>query len=421
MATSFLSSNQWLSYKDSTSAYPLTGTTTGSSLSSPISNTVSSGNNYQDLIFNQPAGAYQGQGWSIPFSINNQVVPQIQVVQFYYKFSGTASTLNVYIVDPVGVSTYLALNAISVSSTWVLFNSSFTPSASYSTYYLCIHNIASSNTTAGVLEVSDIVITISAITQPANDNSTKVATTAYVDRIALPIGTIIAFDANRTAGLSGGGTGGWTDNVTLVGWYACIAGNTATWGCPDLSGNSYLSGKVVAGSGTTFGTNSYLSVAQLASHNHTGTTDSTGINHTHTGTTASTDINHTHTGSTGYTNTDHTHGGSTGYSGVPIQISNGFGGGGYNGDYISSGQNYYGAHNHTSHNHSFTTNGQNSNGTHYHAFTTDPNNPAHTHTFTTDATNPAHTHTFSTTTQGSGSAIDNRPASYSIIWIRKCS
>jgi len=396
MATSFLSSNQWLSYKDSTSAYPLTGTTTGSSLSSPISNTVSSGNNYQDLIFNQPAGAYQGQGWSIPFSINNQVVPQIQVVQFYYKFSGTASTLNVYIVDPVGVSTYLALNAISVSSTWVLFNSSFTPSASYSTYYLCIHNIASSNTTAGVLEVSDIVITISAITQPANDNSTKVATTAYVDRIALPIGTIIAFDANRTAGLSGGGTGGWTDNVTLVGWYACIAGNTATWGCPDLSGNSYLSGKVVAGSGTTFGTNSYsLSVAQLASHNHTGTTDSTDINHNHGGTVDSTDINHTHNGTTN--------------SGtVPIQISNGFGGGGYNGEYISSGQNYYGAHNHTSHTHSFTTNTMNS-------------NYSHGHPYTTGTANPAHTHTFSTTTQGSGSAIDNRPASYSIIWIRKCS
>jgi len=235
-----------------------------------------------------------------------------------------------------------------------------------------------SSTTISATTISGT--TISGTTQSANDNSTKVATTAYVDRIALPIGTIIAFDANRTAGLSGGGTGGWTDNVTLVGWYACIAGNSV-WGCPDLSGNSYLSGKVVAGSGTTFGTNSYsLSVAQLASHNHTGTTDSTDINHNHGGTVDSTDINHTHNGTTN--------------SGtVPIQISNGFGGGGYNADYISSGQNYYGGHGHT----------------------------GHSHTFTSDNQNVGHTHLVTLTAQGSGTAIDSRPASYSIIWIRKCS
>jgi len=213
-----------------------------------------------------------------------------------------------------------------------------------------------------------------ATTQSANDNSTKLATTAYANAI-LPIGTIIAFDANRTAGSSGGGTGGWTDNSTIVGWYACIAGNTATWGCPDLSGNSYLSGKVVAGSGTTFGSNSYsLSVAQLPSHNH-GNSGGATI------TSAAQSLDHTHNIAGG--NGSHAHA-------FPYWVFTGGGGAGGG----SGGLNA----------------------------TNSPSTSSNSlPTFNTAGMSNAHTHDVTLTAQGSGTALENRPASYSIIWIRKCS
>ena len=73
----------------------------------------------------------------------------------------------------------------------------------------------------------------------------------------LPIGTILMFDANNN----------WTDNVTLVGWYACVLGN-AGLGCPNLV-DRFILGKVVAGAGALGGANTLtITSAMLPPHTH---------------------------------------------------------------------------------------------------------------------------------------------------------
>jgi hypothetical protein len=95
--------------------------------------------------------------------------------------------------------------------------------------------------------------------------------------LTLPIGTILMFDANATAGSSGGGSGAWVDNGTMAGWYACIAANSV-WACPDLT-SKFVMGKVVDGAGATGGSNSHtISVTELPSHTHNVVLGS----HTHT-------------------------------------------------------------------------------------------------------------------------------------------
>ena len=60
-------------------------------------------------------------------------------------------------------------------------------------------------------------------------------------------------------------SGTWVDNVTMPGWYACIAAN-ADKGCPDLVDKFVKGGST---SGATGGANSQtLTIANMPAHNH---------------------------------------------------------------------------------------------------------------------------------------------------------
>lgn len=84
-----------------------------------------------------------------------------------------------------------------------------------------------------------------------------------------PVGTIWMYDGAA-----------WQDNVTLPGWYACIPANEdggaagLSYGITSMV-DRFVMGKAAAGAGTTGGSNSYrLTAAQLPAHTHT-------INHDH--------------------------------------------------------------------------------------------------------------------------------------------
>ena len=119
-----------------------------------------------------------------------------------------------------------------------------------------------------------------------------------------PVGTIKMFDANN---VGGGGTpagvsGAWIDDTTIPGWYACIAGNS-DHGCPNLV-DKFIMGKVIAGAAGTGGANSItITSAMLPVHTHT-------INHDHPNKTSTTPSANNTAGSTVNTGnqlTSHTH------------------------------------------------------------------------------------------------------------------
>jgi hypothetical protein len=97
-----------------------------------------------------------------------------------------------------------------------------------------------------------------ATTQSANDNSTKVATTAYVATAGIPSGGIIIWSGSAAAIPSG--------------WYLCNGSN----GTPNLRD------RFVVGAGSTYdvGVTGGSKDAITVSHTHTGTTNSVG-NHNH--------------------------------------------------------------------------------------------------------------------------------------------
>jgi len=103
------------------------------------------------------------------------------------------------------------------------------------------------------------------------------ALAADLKNVQLPIGSIIAFD------------GAWTDNVTMPGWYACVAAN-AGLGCPNLV-DRFILGKAIAGSGALGGSNTHTIAAaelpvhthDLGSHTHSTPAHAHSLsNHTHT-------------------------------------------------------------------------------------------------------------------------------------------
>jgi hypothetical protein len=97
-----------------------------------------------------------------------------------------------------------------------------------------------------------------ATTQSANDNSTKVATTAYVASAGIPSGGIIIWSGSSASIPSG--------------WYLCNGSNNT----PNLV-NKFI---VAAGSTYAVGDTGGSANAILVSHTHTGTTDTVG-NHQH--------------------------------------------------------------------------------------------------------------------------------------------
>jgi len=205
----------------------------------------------------------------------------------------------------------------------------------------------------------------------------KIATVGTTNWVAIgaPSNTVgVTFTATGAGNGNGNArdlkyaTGEWVDNTTMLGWYACVPGN-AQFGCPDLSANAYLTGKVVAGAaGALVGTNSYsLSVSQLPAHSHPGSSSNsvgTGV-------------------STQAETADHSHGSPNGGFIGPT------------GGNVGSGT--------TPNIWSGATN-------------TGGRSASHTHVMT----DPAHSHTITVASQGSGTALDNRPSSFQVIWVRKC-
>ena len=208
---------------------------------------------------------------------------------------------------------------------------------------------------------------------------------ARVNRASVPVGTIWMYDGAN-----------WRDNVTLPGWYACVPenedGGTAglSYGITSLV-DRFVMGKAATGAGATAGANSYqLTASQLPAHTHT-------INHDHAAfPSGGQSVDHTHTiTGTATTVGNHNHR-------VFATIYSGGGADGLVGGNNRNLNNYSGV----------TTNS----GSHTHSVSggTSSNSVGHTHQISV----PSYTGNSGAT--GAGTEIDNRPAFYSLIFIRKC-
>ncbi len=164
------------------------------------------------------------------------------------------------------------------------------------------------------------------------------------------------------------------------------------------SGDTYSIGSTGGNSSTT------LKIANLPSHNHTGTTGNESQGHTHSGTTGNQSANHTHSYS-GTTDSDgrHFHKSGHGWHNVTAGsdrhcLSDSM----INGDDWSENiTGYAGAHTHTF---SGTTGGISAN---------------HTHDFTTGGISAHHTHSFTTSSVGSAESFSNMPPYLAInVWKR---
>lgn len=205
-------------------------------------------------------------------------------------------------------------------------------------------------------------------------SANEAANKGYVDSY-FPIGVIVAYDGDS-----------WVDNTTIPGWYACVAANAAQ-GCPDLV-DRFLMGRVIAGASGFAGANSFaLTANQLPSHTHT-------INHDHASfASGSNSANHTHT----FSDT-----GSVSISDSYCYRSNSLvylDGTTFN----AGGESNWLGRTSASRSGSVTVSGN-----------TGSNSANHTHAINI----PAYTGGSGAT--GLGKAIDNRPAHYTVIYIRKC-
>ncbi len=88
------------------------------------------------------------------------------------------------------------------------------------------------------------------------DGTSQIQNLPWQGPNAEAIGVIKMFDGS-----------GWTDNVTMVGWYACIAGNSGQ-GCPDLE-DQFIKGSAPADVLDTGGSATHtLTKAQIPKHYH---------------------------------------------------------------------------------------------------------------------------------------------------------
>ena len=202
-----------------------------------------------------------------------------------------------------------------------------------------------------------------------------------------PIGTIWMYDGAN-----------WQDNVTLPGWYACIPANEdggaagLSYGITSMV-DRFVMGKPVAGAGATGGSNSYrLTAAQLPAHTHT--------------------INHDHPSfHSGNQRQNHRH---------PLALNSNTTGshvhsvyGRYSSGVHPTGR---GIHNMTTGMRGLFGNVVGADGNHNHHTSgwTGWISASHNH----DVDIPEFTGNSGST--GLGAAVDNRPAFYSLIFIRKC-
>ena len=200
-----------------------------------------------------------------------------------------------------------------------------------------------------------------------------------------PVGTIWMYDG-----------AGWVDNVTLPGWYACIpenedgGANGLAFGIRSMV-DRFVVGGTPTSAGTVGGANSYqLTVDQLPAHTH-------AIDHDHGVVTSSNQsTNHTHGYSRRYIDRARNAGGA----GTTAQVSMSASDGGWSGYWLSGGASsgQWGSSLRTQIDH--PTTGANS-ASHNHSVAIPPHSGQSGHT-------------------GGGATVDNRPAHYTMIYIRKC-
>ncbi|MDR1323519.1 MAG: hypothetical protein LBK68_03680 [Candidatus Margulisbacteria bacterium] len=243
-----------------------------------------------------------------------------------------------------------------------------------------------------------------------------------------PIGAILMYDGSS-----------WTDNVTLRGWYRCDATNAAAGLTPDLT-DKFIMG--AAARGNTGGNNNIiLTTNNLPAHSHSlsglATDTISGHTHNYSGTSGS-GTNHSHSLSgIRVTGGDHSHtfsGNSLeGYSPY-LQFPSEWNG--YNKD---SGRSGIITVTETAEADcgsdgtpdvalrfkiAFTPSGTINNVGHNHTLSGDTGSESsHMHSYSgTTGSDGSHKHDVSGSVDntGSGTAFDNRPSYYALIYIRKC-
>jgi microcystin-dependent protein len=233
--------------------------------------------------------------------------------------------------------------------------------------------------------------------------------------------------------------------------YGAGDGST-TFNLPDARGRAIFGiddsasriGTIVAGTiGSSGGTETVaLSLANLAAHDHGGTTSTTGA-HSHGGATQQNNVNHTHSGTTGAQSNDHLHSGTTGNESAAhnhtititdpghthtatttaqLNVGGGSGDDGGAGNSTPAGtvtvnSNTTGitassGNESVAHTHGFTTGGVSAN--HTHDITTGTESTNHIHGIVSDGD---HAHTISSA--GSGTAHSNMPPALCMIWAIK--
>ena len=242
------------------------------------------------------------------------------------------------------------------------------------------------NTITLTSDSNNLLVSKSIVAESLEVNQLNVSDDIYVNHnIYTPVGSILTYAGTASPN-------GWLlcdgSEVSKTTYSRLFSVLGTLYGIPDNSNNFVLPnladrvpvGKSISTSVGNSGGNSSvtLSVSQLPSHTHSGTTSSNG-SHNHTGTTDSSGL-HSH----GITDPGHTH--------TQTTINDDFNGSGGNppgflGDSAGS---------RTWNNINSATTGISIN-----------NSGSHTHTFTTD-TASSHTHTFTTDSTGSGSSIDIR-------------
>jgi hypothetical protein len=268
------------------------------------------------------------------------------------------------------------------------------------------------------------------------------------------------------------------DGRTLSSGNHNIAGGTAPYTLPDLR-NRFLLGADITKGATDPGNSGSnatdapgpmgrggahvktLSLGELPSHTHTGSTDSTGL-HTHTGSTTDAGGAHSHTGAIGTAGAhahsgssissvgDHAHTGTAvaaggththtltdpGHSHTYVQPTNlqAYTTGGDGPVHTVSGQTSRastgisidansGSHSHTvsltpdgGHGHTLTVV---SDGDHTHSITTSSAGSSHSHTISGLSSDGLHSHALTINATGGGNGFDTRPRYYGVVFIMK--